>query len=418
MERRGNQLRCLICAAVCLLCGTVWLSATQPADHSDPQETAGGAVTIHAARLIDGRGKLISNATVEVRGSKIIAIDQRKGPYTEDLGDVTLMPGMIDVHTHIIQFLRADGTTGRGQSPEERAAGIAENLRVTLMAGFTTIQSVGVPEDKKLREGTATGTMVGPRILTSLGTITKGSPEEIRERVRSLKAEGADLIKIIGSASIRDWGGRTLNDEQLKAACDEAKAQGLRSLVHAQGPESVIATVKAGCYEVEHGMLADDEGIRLMAQAHVYFDPNIGLLLQNYFEHRDIFARPGSNFGEQGYSYMEKAKPIAIAGFKKALAAGIKMPMGTDAVSGAHGQNARETIVRVNEGGQKPMEAINGTTSLAAESMQLGDTIGTLAPGYEADIIAVSANPLTDITMLRSVIFVMKGGRVYKVYRR
>jgi imidazolonepropionase-like amidohydrolase len=165
-------------------------------------------------------------------------------------------------------------------------------------------------------------------------------------------------------------------------------------------------------------MLADDEGIRQMAQAKVYFDPNIGLLLQNYFEHRDVFARPGSNFNEQGYEYMERAKPIAIAGFKKALAAGIKMPMGTDAVGGAHGQNARETIVRVRDGGQKPMDGIIGTTSLAAESLKMGDTIGTLAPGYEADIIGVSANPLTDITMLRSVIFVMKGGKVFKIYRR
>jgi imidazolonepropionase-like amidohydrolase len=150
----------------------------------------------------------------------------------------------------------------------------------------------------------------------------------------------------------------------------------------------------------------------------VYFDPNTGLLLQNYFEHRDLFARPGSNFGEQGYEYMERAKPIAITGFKKALAAGIKMPMGTDAVGGAHGQNARETIVRVKEGGQKPMDGIIGATSLAAESLAMADAIGTLAPGYEADIIAVSGNPLNDIDMLRSVVFVMKGGRVHKMYRR
>jgi imidazolonepropionase-like amidohydrolase len=395
----------------------VGLGAGPPTAPGPIQDTNGGPVTIHAARLLDGRGKQMTDATIEVRGSKIVAIDQRKGPYTHDLGNVTLMPGMIDVHTHIIQVLRTDGGGGRA-TPEQQAAGIAENLRAMMNAGFTTIQSVGVPGDKALREGTANGTMVGPRILTSLGTITNGTPDEIRARVRQLKADGADLIKIIASASIRDWGGLTMSNEQIKAACDESKAQGLRSLVHAQGPESVIATVKAGCYQVEHGMLADDEGIRLMAQAHVYLDPNIGLLLQNYFEHRDIFARPGSNFGEQGYEYMERAKPIAIAGFKKALAAGIKMPMGTDAVAGAHGQNARETIVRVKEGGQKPMDGIIGTTSLAAESMNMGNTIGTLAPGYEADIIAVSANPLTDIEMLRSVVFVMRGGKLHKVYRR
>jgi imidazolonepropionase-like amidohydrolase len=150
-----------------------------------------------------------------------------------------------------------------------------------------------------------------------------------------------------------------------------------------------------------------------MKDANVYFDPNIGLVLQNYVENKEHYMGSG-NFNEEGFAFMEKAVSTLPPIFKKALAAGLKMPMGTDAVAGAHGQNAREIIVRVKDGGQKPMDAIVGATSLSAESLRLGDTIGTLAPGFEADIVAVSGNPLADIAALRSVTFVMKGGRVYK----
>jgi imidazolonepropionase-like amidohydrolase len=150
-----------------------------------------------------------------------------------------------------------------------------------------------------------------------------------------------------------------------------------------------------------------------MAERGVYFDPNIGLVLQNYIENKSRFLGIG-NYNQEGFAFMESAVPTNYAMFKRALAAKVKMPMGTDAVAGAHGQNAREIITRVREGGQDPMQAIIAATSLAAESLGLGQQTGALAPGLQADLVAVVGNPLQDIAALRNVQFVMKGGKVYK----
>jgi imidazolonepropionase-like amidohydrolase len=170
--------------------------------------------------------------------------------------------------------------------------------------------------------------------------------------------------------------------------------------------------VKAGCTQVEHGAYASDEALTMMKDAGTYFDPNIGLVLQNYIENKDKFMGSGS-YNEEGFAFMEKSVGVKGEMFKRALKSGVKMPLGTDAVAGAHGQNAREIIARVQEG-QSPMDGIISATSLAAESMRLEKEIGTLAPNFEADIVAVSGNPLQDITTLRRVVFVMKGGTIYK----
>jgi imidazolonepropionase-like amidohydrolase len=183
-------------------------------------------------------------------------------------------------------------------------------------------------------------------------------------------------------------------------------------LIHAHSSESIIAAVKAGCTQIEHGGFADDAAIAAMKEANVLFDPNIGLVLQNYLENRGKFLGSG-NFNEEGFAFMEKAVPTMGPIFGAALKAGVRMPLGTDAVAGAHGQNAREIIARVEEG-QAPMAALIGATSLAADSLGLGKTIGTLAPGFEADIIAVAGDPLTDIRQLRRVTFVLKSGKVQK----
>jgi imidazolonepropionase-like amidohydrolase len=282
------------------------------------------------------------------------------------------------------------------------------------MAGFTTVQSLGWNGDKQLRDDITAGNVVGPSILSSLDQIQGGTatPEALRERVRRDKTNGADVIKFFASGSIRDGGKMNVTQEQADAVCGEAKAQGLRSLVHAHDSASIIASVKAGCSEIEHGLFADAAAIKAMKDADVYFDPNIGLVLQNYLENKDKFMGSG-NFNAEGFASMEGALPQLKAVFKMALAAGLKMPLGTDAVAGAHGQNARESIARV-AAGQKPMDAITGATSLSAESLGLGKTIGTLAAGYEADIIAVAGDPIKEITALRSVKFVMKGGKVIK----
>ncbi len=376
----------------------------------------GGPITIRAARLLDGRGGLVTNSVIEVQGSKITKVDQRTGPVTHELGDVTVLPGMIDVHVHLNWYFGPSGKYGERDVPAGYVMdAILENARKTLLAGFTTVQSLGAAQDKPLREAIAAGVVVGPRLVSSLGQLQPGNqtPEQLRERVRTLKAQGADAIKLFASGSIRDGGKMNVSQAQLDAACAEAKAQGLRSLVHAHGPDSIIAAVKAGCTQVEHGAFADDAAIKAMKDANVFFDPNIGLVMQNYIENKDRYLGSG-NFNEEGFAYMEKAIPTLGPVFNRALKAGVRMPLGTDAVAGAHGQNAREAFVRVKDGGQSPMDAIISATSLAAESMNLGGEIGTLAPGYEADIVAVSGDPTKDITRLGSVVFVMKGGRLFR----
>ena len=374
------------------------------------------SVTIRAARAVDGRGKVITNAVVEVRGDKIVAVDQRSGPVTYDLGNVTVLPGMVDTHVHIGGHFGKDGRADdQGETPAEAVLYAAENAWLTLSNGFTTVQSVGATSDKELRDAINRGVLPGPRILTSLGSMNEntGGPEQLRDYVRKQKQAGADLIKIFASKSIREGGTKTMTDEQLTAACGEAKAQGLRTLVHAHAANAVLAAARAGCSQVEHGAYVNDEALKYMADHGVYFDPNIGLVLQNYLENKPKFLGIG-NYTEEGFAFMEKAVETNYAMFKRALAAKVMMPMGTDAVAGAHGQNAREIITRVRHGGQAPMAAIVGATALAAESLGLANEIGALAPGLQADIVAVAGNPLEDIDALRRVSFVMKAGKIYR----
>jgi imidazolonepropionase-like amidohydrolase len=241
----------------------------------------------------------------------------------------------------------------------------------------------------------------------------KWTPEQIRGDIRARKKNGADLIKIFASESIRTGGTPTLSQEQLDAACGETRAQGLRSMVHAHSAEAMMRAARAGCTVVEHGALATQEAFNLMAEKGVYFDPNIGLVTQNYLENKERFLGVGS-YTEEGFAAMEKALGLKDRMWSMAIKTPkLKIVHGTDAVAGAHGQNAREAIERVKSG-QKPMDAIVGLTSLAAESMNLQAVTGAIAPGLEADLVAVEGDPLTDITALQRVRFVMKAGKIYK----
>jgi imidazolonepropionase-like amidohydrolase len=360
----------------------------------------------------------LRNATVVVQGSKITAVETgAPGSATHDLGQLTVLPGMIDVHAHIGWHFDQDGRyAARPGSPAQEILYAAENAYVTLLAGFTTIQSPGSPNDVELREAVARGVLPGPRILTSIRQLNErsGTPDEIRQKVRQLKADGADVVKIFASASIRDGGKQTMTDEQLKAACGEAKSIGIRTMVHAHSAESVKATVNAGCDQVEHGVLLDQEALTLMAAKGVYFDPNVGVVLQNYLTNKAKFLGI-QNYTEEGFAYMEKGLALNRAMIAKAVATpNLKLVVGTDAVAGAHGHNADEIVERVRQGNQKPMDAIVSATSMAAKSLGLEKTIGTLAAGYEADLVALDGDPLTDITAVTRVAFVMKGGKVYK----
>ncbi|MBP7777765.1 MAG: amidohydrolase family protein [Acidobacteria bacterium] len=379
-----------------------------------------GAVTLRAPRMSDGRGGQRSDVQVTVSGGKITAVGPATTSATYDLEGLTLLPGFIDTHVHIGWHFDANGRYASGPEPADQAVlYAAENAWVTMMAGFTTIQSVGSSGDKALRDAINRGVLPGPRVLSSLGQIgnPKLTPDELRTAVRKFKADGADLVKIFASASIRDGGVPTLSQAQLDAACGEATAQGLRSMVHAHAPEAMMRAARAGCTVVEHGGLANAEALALLAEKGVWFDPNIGLVTQNYLENRAKFLGIG-NYTDEGFASMEKALGFKDAMFSAALKTkNLKMVMGTDAVAGAHGQNMREIVERVRSG-QAPMDAITSLTSLAAESMNLHRDVGAIYPGLQADLVAVDGNPLTDITALQRVRFVMRGGTVYKFERR
>jgi len=376
-------------------------------------------IRIHAATVLDGTGKVLRNATIVVQGSKITAIDtgSTTATPTYDLGALTVTPGLIDVHAHVGWHFDKDGryAARRGDASEEMLYS-AENAYVTLMAGFTTIQSPGQANDVQLRDAVARGVLPGPRILTSIRQLNErsGTPDQIREQVRQLKKDGADVVKIFASASIRDGGKQTMTDAQLQAACGEANTLGLRTMVHAHSPESIKASVNAGCLQIEHGVFANDEVLKLMADKGVFFDPNVGVVLQNYLRNRVHYEGIG-NYNAEGFAFMEKGVKLNEEMIKKAVhTPKLMLVNGTDAVAGAHGHNADEIVERVRQGGQKQMDAIISATSLAARSMRLEKTIGTLAPGFEADLVALDGDPLSDITAVTRVAFVMKGGKVYK----
>jgi len=203
-----------------------------------------------------------------------------------------------------------------------------------------------------------------------------------------------------------------MSDAQIEAGCGEAKAQGLRAVVHAHAADGARKAVLAGCTGIEHGTMLDDATLDLMRERGVFFDPNF-LVSHNYLDNKPKFLGIG-NYNEEGFKYMEKAEPMLADVLRRARAKHVKIVLGTDAVAGAHGRNYEEFIYRVRDGGEKPMDAIMSGTSVAAESLGLGDRIGTIAPQFEADLVAVAGNPLNDITAVRHVAFVMKGGRLVK----
>jgi imidazolonepropionase-like amidohydrolase len=380
----------------------------------------GKRIVLAANSVLDGKGRVLHDTRIVVEGLKILAIDPKAGPVDYDLRGLTVLPGWIDAHVHITWSFGKDGkNAGGGGTTQEAAYQTASNAWVTLMAGFTTVQSVGSPADVPLRDAIAKGLLPGPRILTAIEPVSgqgerTGTPDEIRAYVRKQKEAGADLIKIFASGGMRQ-GGMTLSQEQLNAACDEAKKQGLRTLVHAYR-EAVRAATLAGCTEIEHGLGATDDDLKLMAEKGAYFDPQAGLLLETYLLNKDKYVgTPYYPKTEEGFAVFEKILPMNHELMQHAVKTpGLKIVFGTDAVAGAHGRNAEEFIDRVRDGGVDPMAAMVSANSLGAEALGMADQIGRIAPGLEADIIALDGDPLKDITAVRRVVFVMKGGIVYK----
>ena len=377
--------------------------------------------TLHAAQAIDGKGHVMRDAFIVVRDGKIASVQENaRGKRADyELGNLTLLPGLIDAHAHLGWYFNKKGrlhTDNDGDTPEESMLAAAGNAWTMLNAGITTIQSPGSFTDKAVRDAIEAGRIPGSRVLTSLEPIDDStiSVDSLRKNIRALKAQGADLVKIFASRSIRQGGAATMSLEQLQAMCGEANSLGLRTLVHAHSSESMRRATEAGCTQIEHGVFADEGVLTEMAKRGTYFDPQCDLIFRNYLDNRAKYEGIG-NYNEAGFAAMERAIPLARDAVKRASRIpGLKMVWGTDAVAGAHGHNVEDLICRVQHGGIAPMNAIISATSLNAEALRMGDRIGSIAKGLDADMIAVEGDPSKDITSLRKVRFVMKGGKVYR----
>ncbi|MEO7995880.1 MAG: amidohydrolase family protein [Gemmatimonadaceae bacterium] len=398
--------------------GTGALTARAWNDAPPANSLADSVTVIHAATMYDGRGAIQRNVWVVVRNNKIDRISataiKLANSTAIELGSATLMPGLIDAHTHPGWYVDKQGKRNSqrsGDSPAQAALARAGNLYATLMAGFTTIQSVGGAEDLDLRDATARGLIPGPRILTSITQMSNARTpaDSLRLQVRQLKSQGADLIKLFASSGLGSGGAQTLSDEQIAAICGEAKTQGLRTVVHAISAASVRASVIGGCTQIEHGVFVTDAELKLMAERGTIFDPQVCLVFQNYVDHPDAYS-----FTDSTLAPLKAALPTAAEMFGRAIKTpGLKIVFGTDAVALAHGHNADELVCRV-KAGQSPMAAIISATSAGATAIGLGEKIGTIAAGYEADLVAVDGDPARDMNVMKHMVFVMRGGVRFK----
>ncbi len=366
-------------------------------------------VILETSTILDGKGATLKNRRIVVKGERIESVGTGAGPATYDLRGLTVMPGWIDTHVHLDwHFDDTHHITNRSRESRETVVLYsAENAWVTLIGGFTTVQSVGAPTDALLRDRINQGMLPGPRILTAMNPIDyrTGNPGAIRAAIRKLKTDGADLVKIFAATGGPET---VMTDDQMEAAVSEAHAQGFRTVTHARFlPEEKVA-VHAGVTTIEHGYGLDDDTLETMAQKGIYFDPNF-LVSHNYIENREAYRR-----GLDEVTTREKLLATLVEVVARARKHHVKIVLGTDAVAGAHGRNAEEFIYRVKDGHERNIDVIMSGTSIAAESLGMADRIGSIAPGLEADIVATDGNPLDDITAVRRVVFVMKGGKIYK----
>jgi imidazolonepropionase-like amidohydrolase len=404
-----------------------------------PQET----IAIRAGRLIDGTGDAPRlDVVVLIEGERIVAagadVAVPAGARIIDLGGATLLPGLIDLHTHLTD----SGSMHWEEillktTPGQAAIYGVRNANATLLAGFTTCRDMGPTwpyVDVDLKKMIDEGVVPGPRLQVAGNYIsaTGGAgdarqfsiyvdvpivqnladgPDEVRRAARTNFKNGADFLKILATGAVLSKGippgAQQYTDEEIRAAVEVAEQWGRFAAAHAHGAEGIKAAIRAGVRTIDHGTMLDDEGIALMKERGTYLAPTLYV--------GDYILEEGA---AKGIPDSEIARERALAetdnaSFRAALAAGLPMPLATDAGVFPHGLNARELAVRVGEG-EPPMRAIESATRIAAEAMGWDDRVGTVAPGMLADLIAVAGDPIADITELERVRFVMKGGRVYR----
>jgi imidazolonepropionase-like amidohydrolase len=444
MTRRSILALGALCAAQ-LLAGSPLRAQLQEAKGS-------GLIVLRAARLIDGTGApAVANGVVVVNNDRIVAVGREgavsvpAGARRIDLGDATLLPGLIDAHTHIIGRPLgdpgADDASVRDFESFGAILGVA-NAQKTLMAGFTTIRNVGAGnfDDLALRKAIDEGYVVGPRMQSSghsLG-ITGGHCDEngfrpgladgstrtgiadgvdqVRQAVRYQVKYGADVIKTCATGGVLSEGDAVgveqYSFEELKAMVDEAAKLERKVAAHAHGADGIRTATRAGVASIEHGSFLDEEGARLMARRGTYLVPT--LMAGQAVERA---ARSGVLRGLRAEKALAAARAMRN-GIRIARAYNVPIALGTDAGVGAHGANGHEFTLLVEWGGLTPMRAITAGTMNAAKLLGWSERIGSLTPGKLADVVAVPGDPLTDIRAMERVSFVMKNGVVYKDARQ
>lgn len=399
-------------------------------------------VALRAARLVDVKnGRVLNNPVVLIEGERITAVGANlsvpAGVEVIDLGGATLLPGLIDCHTHLTSQPGNYYEDIFRKSPIDYAVVAHVYARRTLEAGFTTIRDVGAGEfiDVALKKAIEAGTIPGPRMQVATlavgatgghGDLSGFSPYlkfgqfsgiadgeiEIRKLVRFEVKNGADVIKLIATAGVlseeESVGAPQFTQSEMNAVVDEAGMWGRKVAAHAHGAEGIKRAVRAGVASIEHGSLIDDEGIRLMKERGTY-------LVADVYNDDYILAE----FGRLGYpeKIIEKERLVGRLqreNFQRAARAGVKIAYGTDAGVYPHGGNAKQ-FAHMVRWGLTPMQAIQAATVNAADLLGWSDRIGAIETGRFADIIAVSGgDPLGDVTVLERIAFVMKGGVVFK----
>ncbi len=444
----SRKLSAILILAACF-CVRVAPQAIAPIGIRPQPPEGKGVVVLKAARLIDGTGAPpISNAVVVVTDNKITAVGDARsvrvpaGAKVIDLGDVTLLPGFIDAHTHLVGRVLGDpeGDTSVVRDYDSFAAIISVmHARDTLMAGFTSVRNVGSSgrfDDMALRKAINEGWIIGPRMETAghaigitgghcdengfrPGLIQLGpmdgvanGPEEIRAAVRYQIKYGADVIKTCATGGVLSEGdavGATqYSFEELKALVDEANKLDRKVAAHAHGTEGIKLAVRAGVSSIEHGSFLDEEGARMMVERGTFLVPTLSAA-----EAVERAAKTGVLKGLRA----EKALAAAAAvrhSIKLAVANKIQIALGTDAGVIPHGTNAREFFLMVDWGGMSPMESIMAGTMNGARLLGWDKNLGSLTVGKWADIVAVSGDPLKDIHAMERSVFVMKNGVVYR----
>jgi len=434
-------LRSILVSMACLAPVAVALAQAPPAG-------AGAApaqvIVIRAARLIDGRGGApLSPAMVRIDGDRIVAVGSSlpvpAGARQIDLGGATLLPGFIDLHTHLTTREDVHWEDGLLKTtPADDALWGAHNALVTLMAGFTTVRDMGCDwpyTDVALRNAIDAGAVPGPRMLVAGAYVSStggagdalqfspyvqvplvhnlaDGPEEVTKAVRTNFKNGADFIKILATGAVLSKGippgAQQYSDEEIRAAVVEATRWGRDVAAHAHGTEGIKAAIRAGVHTIDHGSGLDDEAVAMLkARPNTYYVPTLALLSINLDDKR------ANAFPPAEMERMRQIRAMAEAAFRRALAAGLPIGWATDAPVVPHGLNAREFRTRVGLG-EQPMAALVSATRVNSQIIHWQDRVGTVEAGKFADLVAVPGNPLDDITVTERVGFVMKGGVVYR----